>query len=93
MENKKLTIKPLDPSLATSKAALRKSPSRDHLGTHSLEIGNLPDNVTEDVLRMFFENVRRSGGGDVKRIIHRQENNTAIITFHSSDGKAICNLY
>ena len=93
MENQKLTIKPLDPSLAASKAAPRTSSSHDHPGTRSLEIGSLPDNFTEDSLRMFFENVQSSGGGDVKRIIYQQENNTAIVTFHSSDGKAMCNLY
>ena len=63
------------------------SKSRLATGSSSLEVSGLPPAQNEDILRMFFQNVHRSGGGDVKTIIYRPETNSATVVFHNLDGR------
>ncbi|CAC5423122.1 unnamed protein product [Mytilus coruscus] len=50
-----------------------------------LEVSNIPSDATEDALIFFFENKKRSGGGDVKNIDYNKEKHTAIVTFKDAN--------
>lgn len=52
----------------------------------SIEVSLLPPNITEDFITDFFENSKRSGGGDVEDVAYDEKNNTAIITFQDPAG-------
>ena len=41
---------------------------------------------TEDLLRCYFENQKRSGGGDVEDVYFDEYNNSAMITFSDQQG-------
>nr|XP_034317327.1 protein mono-ADP-ribosyltransferase PARP14 isoform X2 [Crassostrea gigas] len=47
----------------------------------SIEVSSLPPNVTEDFITNFFENSKRSGGGEVEDVSYDEKTNTVIITF------------
>lgn len=54
--------------------------------TSSIEVFLLPPNVSEDFITDFFENSKRSGGGDVEDVSYDEKTNTAIITFQDPAG-------
>ncbi|CAC5399477.1 unnamed protein product [Mytilus coruscus] len=47
----------------------------------AIKVTNLPVETTEENLRLFFENKRRSGGGDVDDVTYDSHNASAIVTF------------
>ncbi|XP_076078270.1 protein mono-ADP-ribosyltransferase PARP14-like isoform X1 [Mytilus galloprovincialis] len=49
--------------------------------TNMLKVTKLPSKTTEDGLRFFFENTRKSGGGDVDDVEYDEDTASAIITF------------
>ena len=51
----------------------------------------IKQNITTEMLEMFFENEQKSGGGAVKQIRLDEEFGTAVITFESYKG--ICIKY
>lgn len=51
-----------------------------------IRVSSLPPNITEELICDFFENVKRSGGGDVEDVSYDEANNTAIITFQDPSG-------
>ncbi|NWI75538.1 PAR14 polymerase, partial [Dryoscopus gambensis] len=54
--------------------------------TQTIKAENLPDNVSTDYLKVYFENAR-SGGGPVSYVKLIPEENSAIITFCDHKGK------
>lgn len=52
----------------------------------SIEVSSLPPNVTEDFITNFFENSKRSGGGEVEDVSYDEKTNTVIITFQDPAG-------
>ncbi|CAG2216881.1 unnamed protein product [Mytilus edulis] len=50
-----------------------------------LRVSKIPSDATEDALTFFFENTRKSGGGDVEEVDYDEENHTAIVTFEEDD--------
>ena len=58
------------------------------------ECGVLVTGITKshsrDLIECYFENKRKSGGGDVEDFYFNEENNSAVITFQNSDGIASC---
>ena len=87
MGNAVLSVKPLDPRMLTRKKRGSSGPMPSAPGYNSIEVQGLPLNSREEELRDFFENTRRSGGGDVKKIIYNGETNSAVIIFHCADGE------
>ena len=57
-----------------------------HLEGPMLRIFGVTDNITEDVLELFFENYERSGGGDIRNIEMLPQIKSAIITFDDPQG-------
>ena len=56
---------------------------------NSILITSLSPSVTRDTLLLYFENVRRSGGGDVSDVsLCRHKDNTyaAVVTFVNPEG-------
>ena len=55
----------------------------------TIQITGLTAQSTEDSIRNYFENERRSGGGEVEVVIFRPEENVAFVTFKDVDGKSL----
>uniref|UniRef100_K1RBT7 N-myc-interactor n=1 Tax=Magallana gigas TaxID=29159 RepID=K1RBT7_MAGGI len=49
--------------------------------TCSIRVSSLPPNISEELINDFFENTKRSGGGEVECVAHDETKKTAIITF------------
>lgn len=60
--------------------------SERHRGTHAVKVTNVEPTVSEDVLRMYFENVKRSHGGEIKDLHFVPEKKKAFITFKDPSG-------
>lgn len=54
--------------------------------TCSIQVSSLPSNISEELIADFFENSKRSGGGDVEYVAYDETNKTAIITFQNPTG-------
>ena len=52
-----------------------------------IEVSGFKSDVNEEMLTMYFENTRRSGGGDILAIRMNARTNKAIITFEDPSGK------
>ena len=52
----------------------------------TIEVHGLDPSTTAEAIQMFFENERRSGGGDVDNVQLDPDTHVAYITFHSRDG-------
>jgi len=69
----------------------KKSSAADVFGntpeiySRSISITNLPSDVTEEFLRLFFENSRRSGGGRVVDIVVTPDEDWARVTFENTE--------
>ena len=53
----------------------------------TIQITGLTAQSTEDSIRNYFENARRSGGGEVETVTFRPEENVALVTFKDVGGK------
>ena len=55
----------------------------------TIQITGLTAQSTEDSIRNYFENERRSGGGEVEVVTFRPEENTALVTFKDVEGESL----
>ena len=53
----------------------------------TIQITGFTAQSTEDSIRNFFENERRTGGGEVEAVTFRPEENVAFVTFKDFKGK------
>jgi len=53
-----------------------------------VKVSNIPSHMSQDIVRMLFEN-KRYGGDDIKTLTFCQADHTAIIEFESSAGTTI----
>lgn len=49
-------------------------------------VRRIPEKMSEDTVKYFFENTRRSGGGNIAEIDFDETLRTALITFEDSQG-------
>jgi len=57
---------------------------------NTLEVSDVPDALLDDngtIIKTFFENTRKSGGGKIKSIHFNKTDATAVITFVDKQGK------
>ena len=54
--------------------------------------GNISTN-SEDFLRLYFSNKKRSGGGSINSIVHINQIKSTIITFEDWRGKLNCTFH
>ena len=59
----------------------------------TIQITGLTAQSTEDSIRNYFENERRSGGGEVEAVTFRPEENMALVTFKDIGGKSLSTSY
>ena len=57
-----------------------------------VEVTGLASGTTEDVVCNYFENTRRSGGGEVESVEMKPELNMAIVMFKKAGGSEIISL-
>ena len=50
-------------------------------------VSGIKETTTGELLKMFFENKRRSGGGPVKKLDYQSTKGQATISFHSEEGR------
>ena len=60
--------------------------SLSDLNSRKLIVTDIPSDVTDTVLELYFESHKRSGGGDIESI-DRVSASSAIITFEESSGE------
>lgn len=53
-----------------------------------VKVSDIPPDMSEDVVRMIFEN-KRYGGADIKTLEFSKSDNTAVIQFESSTGNML----
>lgn len=54
--------------------------------TSCIKVSSLPPKSNKEIITDFFENSKRSGGGDVEIVAYDETKNTAIITFQDPAG-------
>lgn len=59
--------------------------ANNSLEERSLEIIDIPDDLDDDFLSLYFENKRRSGGGNVVSLERR--GNQALVVFEDAESK------
>ena len=59
----------------------------------TIQITGLTAQSTEDSIRNYFENEKRSGGGEVETVTFRLEENVALVTFKDVGGKLFRTSY
>lgn len=52
----------------------------------SILVSSLSAQITKDTIMLYFENVRRSGGGDVKDVVLHKDTNSAVVYFEDGRG-------
>ena len=69
-----------------------ESAGKDSQATCAILVEGIDSNTGKDVLEMFFENKKRSGGGEIERIQMFPKDGRAIIRFADKEGKVVlCN--
>ena len=54
--------------------------------TTAILVSGIKQTTDEEVLKLFFENRRRSGGGPVQNVDYRKSTGRAVITFYDDKG-------
>ena len=80
-------------SLAVKVDALEveQTDQKDMEDSRTIELNGLAPITTEDSIRNFFENTRRSGGGDIDSVEFNPEDGFAVITFMSAESEFVDN--
>ena len=66
--------------------------SQDPKSMRAVLAADLKRSIGKDILEMFFENTKRSGGGEIKQIAMNEESGRAIIHFADKTGKNILSV-
>ncbi len=54
-----------------------------------VKISGITSDISEDILELFFENTKRSGGGDIKELHIYRSHRCAIITLEEPEGEIL----
>ncbi len=52
-----------------------------------VKVTGIPQSLKRDVIELFFESSKRSGGGDIKDLTICREHNFVVITYQEPEGK------
>ncbi len=55
--------------------------------SRTIEVTGLAATTTKDAITMFFENTRRSGGGEVEHVDFTPDHGIAVVTFVKAESK------
>ena len=67
--------------------AAEQADQEDMEESRTIELNGLAPTTTEDSVRNFFENSRRSGGGDIDSVEFNPQERFAVITFMSAESE------
>ena len=59
------------------------------LKSHSIEVSGVNKDTSQETLKMFFQNRRKSGGGKIDHIWFEEGTGNFVITFENRDGKQV----
>ena len=59
------------------------------LKSHSIEVSGVNKDTSQETLKMFFQNRRKSGGGKIDHIWFEEDTGNFVITFENRDGKQV----
>ena len=71
--------------------AAEQTDQEDMEESRTIELNGLAPTTTEDSIRNFFENTRRSGGGDIDSVEFNPKEGFAVITFMSAESEFVDN--
>ena len=57
-----------------------------HSTTCAIEVCDMAPGINDELLKMFFENRRRSGGDKIEDLYYQDKERRAVITFSHPDG-------
>lgn len=60
--------------------------------SRTIEVTGLSATTTKDAISNFFENKRRSGGGEIESVDFNSDQATAVITFTKAESKSVVNV-
>ena len=70
-------------------ASVRKAPGNTSAVQdvpNTIEVSGIPETTSEEFLKMYFENKKRAGGGDIKTMTYDKQEGMATITFSDPSG-------
>ena len=71
--------------------AAEQTDQEDMEESRTIELNGLAPTTTEDSITNFFENTRRSGGGDIDSVEFNPKEGFAVITFMSAESEFVDN--
>ena len=66
--------------------------SEGEIEVSAILVTHLPPNVTDQQIELFFENSKKSGGGEVNQVKFNQSANSAIVWFKNAEGLFISQI-
>ena len=80
--------RPVEEKIPDDGEASPESSSDEHeLESCSIEVSGVNKETSQETLKMFFENRRKSGGGQIEDVWFNKSNGNYIITFENREGK------
>ena len=80
--------RPVEEKITDDEEASPESSSDEHeLESCSIEVSGVNKETSQETLKMFFENRRKSGGGQIEDVWFNKSNGNYIITFKNREGK------
>lgn len=61
--------------------------SEDEIDVTAVKVTNLPPKISKEQIELFFENIKRSGSEEFKKVDYDEAANCAIVWFNDSKGK------
>ena len=80
--------RPVEEKITDDEEASPESSSDEHeLESCSIEVSRVNKETSQETLKMFFENRRKSGGGQIENVWFNKSNGNYVITFKNREGK------
>ena len=63
-----------------------ESSEEEHEEAGAIKVTKLPPGTSEEAITLFFENRKKSGGGDVEKVEYDEANHSAVVWFTEAEG-------
>jgi len=57
-----------------------------HLTSCAVKVTGFKDVINEDIVKLFFESGKRSGGGEIDELVIDEDSKSVVVVFHSREG-------
>ena len=78
-----LNVVPLEP----------RGPHNNAIVSQAVVVTKIAPETSEDLLYLFFENMKRSGGGSIEELVMKEGGTKAVITFFEAHGQSADCMY